>query len=158
MADGVLEHVHHAVKIGGEHFPPFDLRAVDERAPAAAADAGVGEAAVHAAVFAERRVERRLHRFRVRHVALQRLVVALGEGRERLGVFLFVAPPDRHRGAGRRQSLRHAEADAAVAAGDDGDPPRQIEQIHFLPPERFRWSPAIYTARAPAQAAVADVS
>ena len=41
----------------------------------------------------------------------------LGDRGLRLGL---VAADDRDRSAGRRQSPRHAEPDAAIAAGDDG--------------------------------------
>ena len=37
-----------------------------------------------------------------------------------------------HRGAGGRESLRHAEPDAAIAAGDNRDAAGQIEQVHLL--------------------------
>jgi hypothetical protein len=35
--------------------------------------------------------------------------------------------PNRHRGAGLRERLCHAEPDAAVAAGDQGDLSTEIE-------------------------------
>ena len=47
-----------AVEIGGKHLSPFFFGSVDEGAPSAAADAGIGKAAVDAA----ERIERRLHR------------------------------------------------------------------------------------------------
>ena len=52
----------------------------------------------------------------------------LGDRGER---FCFVAPDDRDRGAGFRQSAGHAEPDAAIAAGDDGDLAAEIELSCF---------------------------
>ena len=43
----------------------------------------------------------------------------------------FVAPDDRNAGAGIRQSPRHAKANAAIAAGDDGDFAAEIEWCGF---------------------------
>src|SRR4029079_17906038 len=57
-AGGSLEYMEDAVEIGREHFSPFLLGAVDEGAPSAAANAGIGETAVDAA----ERVQRCLHR------------------------------------------------------------------------------------------------
>ena len=34
---------------------------------------------------------------------------------------------------GRRETFRHAEADAAIAAGDNGDAARKIENAHWIP-------------------------
>ena len=39
----------------------------------------------------------------------------------------LIAPDDRDSSAGFRQSARHAKADAAIAAGDDGDLAAEIE-------------------------------
>jgi len=47
------------------------------------------------------------------------------------GVLFGVRPPDHEVGPGGRQPLGHAQADAAVAAGDDGDLARQVEQFHL---------------------------
>ena len=49
-----LEHMEDAVEIDGEHFSPFLVGAVDEGPPSAAADAGIGEAAVDPAERVER--------------------------------------------------------------------------------------------------------
>ena len=65
--------------------------------------------------------------------------------RERLGAealeladrglaLVLVAAGDHHGRAGRREAARHAEPDAAIAAGDDRDPARQIEQFHPVAP------------------------
>src|SRR5207248_6685429 len=56
-----------------------------------------------------------------------------GDGAEllhRCGIFLGVAPGDRHPGARVCKSLRHAEADAAVAAGDERDFSLEVEEVH----------------------------
>ena len=55
---GDLEDMKHAVEIGREHAAPFLFGAIDERLSATAADAGIGEAAVDAAEFLQRRGER----------------------------------------------------------------------------------------------------
>ena len=53
----------------------------------------------------------------------------LGDRRVR---FLLVAPDDRDAGAGVRQPARHAEPDAAIAAGDDRDLAFEIEYSGFI--------------------------
>ena len=57
-------------------------------------------------------------------IALAPPRVELGDRGVRLG---FIAPDDRDRSAGFGQSARHAEADAAIAAGDDGHLAAEIE-------------------------------
>ena len=64
-----------------------------------------------------------------------RLAAALEQARERGLRLLRVAARQHDRGAGPRQTLSHAEADAAIAAGDDRDAALQIEQIHMSLPE-----------------------
>ena len=56
-------------------------------------------------------------------------------------VLLGVAAPDRDVAAGRGQRLRDAEADAAIAAGDDGDAAGEVENAHEAFPVWFgaRW-------------------
>ena len=49
-----LKQVENAVEIDGKHPPPFVFRTVDERAPAAAADSGIGEAGIDPAELRER--------------------------------------------------------------------------------------------------------
>ena len=49
----------------------------------------------------------------------------LGDRRVRLHV---IAPDDGDRGAGFRQPARHAKADAAIAAGDDGHLAVEVEE------------------------------
>ena len=51
-------------------------------------------------------------------IALTPRLPKVGDRRVRLR---FIAPDDRDLGAGFRKPARHAEADAAIAAGDDGD-------------------------------------
>ena len=48
---------------------------------------------------------------------------------ERAGV-LRVAPGDHHGGAAAGQAARHAQTDAAVAAGHDRDPAGKVEECH----------------------------
>ena len=45
--------------------------------------------------------------------------------------FRLIAPDDRDSGAGFRQSARHAEPDAAIAAGDDRHLAAEIEESRF---------------------------
>jgi hypothetical protein len=45
-------------------------------------------------------------------------------------VLLRVAAPDRDVASRGRQRLRDAEADAAIAAGDDGSAAAQVEDAH----------------------------
>src|SRR5262249_59799286 len=49
-----------------------------------------------------------------------------------------IAPGEHHDSAGRRETLRHAEPDAAIAAGDDRDAACKIEQVHWIP--LLRWT------------------
>jgi imidazole glycerol phosphate synthase subunit HisF len=48
---------------------------------------------------------------------------------DRRSRFRFVASDHRDRGAGFREAARHAKADAAVAAGDDGDLAPEFEWL-----------------------------
>ena len=50
------------------------------------------------------------------------------------GVLRCIASGDDDRGAGCCHALGHAEADAAIAAGDDGDPAGKIEKLHVRSP------------------------
>src|SRR5262249_54395286 len=53
------------------------------------------------------------------------------------GFALFgIAPGEHHDSAGRRETLRHTEPDAAIAAGDDRDAAGKIEQVHWISPIR----------------------
>ena len=80
VAGGDLEHMEHAVEIGREHSSPFLLGAVDEGAPSAAADAGIGKAAVDPAEGVERGLHRGLDRGGIGDVADLRVDLA-GPGR-----------------------------------------------------------------------------
>jgi hypothetical protein len=113
---------------------PFLFRAVDEGLPAAAADAGVGEAAVDAAVFLQRGGAGGSGRIGVGHIDDQRVDLAAGFGDGFLGgaVLVRIARPDRNRATGLGHRLRHAKPDAAVAAGDDRDAAGKIKEIHGL--------------------------
>src|ERR1700747_2625986 len=68
-----LEDVKDAVEVGGEHAPPVILGPVDEGVPTAAADAGIGEAAVDPTKSIEGRHERMLNRRAIGDVADLRL-------------------------------------------------------------------------------------
>ncbi len=120
------------VEIGREHLSPFLLGAVDEGAPSAAADTGIGKAAVDAA----ERIERRLHRILdgggIADVADAGVDLAGtgGHGRRSALVFVGVAAPDRDVAAGGVECLRDAESDAAIAAGDDRCAACEVEDAH----------------------------
>src|SRR5437762_6382102 len=133
MARGGLKHVEDAVEIGRKHLSPFFLGAIDEGAPAAAADAGIGETAVDAAERIERRLHRGLHGSRVADVANAGIDLAGqgGHGCGRVSVLLGVAAPDRDVAATGRKCLRDAEPDAAIAAGDDGCAAGEVEDAHL---------------------------
>ena len=64
-----------------------------------------------------------------------RLDAASPEVGGRGGRFRLIAPDYRDIGAGFRQPPRHAEPDAAIAAGDDGHLAGEIEEfcIHDIP-------------------------
>ena len=64
-------------------------------------------------------------------VTADRLGAALLELGDRGGRLGLVASDDRDRGAGFRQAPGHAEPDAAIAAGDDGDLAAEIEEFCF---------------------------
>jgi hypothetical protein len=118
-----------AVEIDGEDAAPLLGRELEERRRAAA-DARVGEAGVDPAELGDGAGERLLDRLLVGDVAAQRqhaLAMAL-ELLSRRRVLRLVGAPDAEVGAARRQRLGHAEADAAVAAGDEGDLAAQVEQ------------------------------
>ncbi len=127
-----LEHVEHAVEIGGEHFSPLVLGAVDEGAPAAAANAGIGETAVDPAEGFQRGGHRRLDRIGVTNIADSCVGLALGtrHGRRRGLVLVGVAAPDRDVAAGHGERLRDAEPDTAIAPGNDSDAAGEVEYAH----------------------------
>ena len=53
----------------------------------------------------------------------------LGECRQGSLALCGVACSDDDAGASLRQALRHAEADAAIAAGDDGNAAFEVEEL-----------------------------
>src|SRR5712664_47104 len=124
-----LKYMENAVEIGGEHAAPLFFGAVDEGVPSAAANAGVGEAAVDPAESLKRRGHRRFHRGGIGDVADASvgLAGAIGHGRGGVLVLLGIAAPDRDVASGSSQRLRDAKADAAIAAGDDGHAAGQIK-------------------------------
>ena len=132
VARGDLEHMEHAVEIGREHAAPLFFGAVDEGVPSAAADAGIGKAAVDPAERVERRGHRGLDRGGIADVADAGIDLAGAAGHGRGGVFVLlgVAAPDRDVASGRRQRLRDAKTDAAIAAGDDGHAAGEVEDVH----------------------------
>ncbi len=136
VAGGGLKHMEDAIEVGGKHGPPLFLGAVDEGMPAAAADAGIGEAAVDPAEALQRRRHRRFDRGGIADVANPGvdLAGAAGHGGGGVLVFLGVAAPDRDVTPLGRERLRDAESDAAIASGDDGRAAGEIEDAH----ERFR--------------------
>ena len=129
MAERDLEDMEYAVEVGREHAPPFVLRAVDEGALDVGPDAGIGEAPVDPAEDFDGRAERVLDRGAIGHVADSRLDRRPERGKlgERGAILLRIAAPDRDCAAGARERPGHAEADSAIAAGDDRRPARQIE-------------------------------
>jgi hypothetical protein len=121
---------------GCEHAPPFLLGAVDEGPPPAAADAGIGKAAVDAAERIEGCLHRGLDGSRIGDIADVRIDLA-GTGRHGCGralVLLGVAAPDRNVAALRVQRLRDAKADAAIAAGDDRRAAGEVKDAHGMFP------------------------
>jgi hypothetical protein len=109
------------------------LRAVDEGAPSAAADAGIGEAAVDPAEPVERGLHRGFHRSGIGDVANAAIDLA-GPGRHggsRAFVLFRVAAPDRNVAATQRKCLRDTEPDAAIAAGDHGHAAGEVKNVHL---------------------------
>jgi hypothetical protein len=103
--------------------------AVYKGVPSAAADAGVGEAAVDAAEPIERGGHRCLDRGGIGDIANAsvNLAGAARHGRGGVSVLLGIAAPDRNVAPGRSQRLRDAETDSAIATGDDGDAAGEVE-------------------------------
>src|SRR5437773_2375377 len=117
-------------------MPPFLLGAVNEGAASAAANAGIGKAAVDPTERVERRLHRRLDGSRIGDIADLGMHLA-GPGRHgcrRTLVLLRVAAPDRDVTTLRVQRLRDAKADTAVAAGDDGGAAGEIKNAHGMFP------------------------
>ena len=96
-------------------------------------DAGIVDEDVDAAEFAGHARGHRCDRFLVGDVGRHgnRLGAALGEFGDRRLRLGLVAADDRDRRTGRRQTPGHAEPDAAIAAGDDGDLAAEVEQFCF---------------------------
>jgi hypothetical protein len=71
-----------------------------------------------------------------RHIDLGELGVAAGPRdalHSRFALF-GIAPGQHYHGAGRGETFRHSEADAAIAAGDDCDAAGKTEQAHCTLP------------------------
>jgi hypothetical protein len=124
--------VKNAVEIGRKHRAPFLLGTVDEGAPAAAADTGIGKAAVDPAKGIEHRLHRVLHRAGVGDIADagHDLAGSLGHGCGGGLVLVRIAAPDRDVAATERKSLRDAKPDTAIAARDDGHAAGEVEHVH----------------------------
>src|SRR5882672_5632749 len=145
-----LKHVEHAVEIGREHLAPFVLGAVDESAPSAAADAGIGEAAVDPAEGVERGLHGVLDGGWIGHIADAGIDLARAGRHGRGGAFVFfrIAAPDRDVAATERKCLGDAEAYAAITAGDDGHAAGEVENTHGVFPSgvSFEAFPSWYDA------------
>ena len=118
-----------AVEIGCEHAPPFVLGTLDEGLPARGPHARIGETAVDPAESLKRSGKSVLDRRAIGDVAGPRLdprfpFAQLGE---RDAILLRIAAPDRNGAAGARERLRHAEADPAIASGDNRNASGKIE-------------------------------
>ena len=130
-----------AVEIGREHAAPLFFGALNEGVASAAADSGIGEAAIDPAERLERRGHRRFHRGGIGDVANAGidLAGAAGHGRGGILVLVGVAAPDRDVASGRGQRLCDAKTDAAIAAGDDGHAAGEVEDVHeSISLERFQ--------------------
>src|SRR5262249_17290405 len=92
-------------------------------------DAGVGEDAVDLSEHLDRPGERREHLLLVADIAPLDVDAPAGLGELLAGgfVLLRVGTPGRDIGAGVSETRRHAEADAAVAPGDEGDMSGEID-------------------------------
>ena len=112
------------------HALPFGVVDLEEAA-LAAGDAGIGEGAVDPAELGEGLGEGGVDRGAVGNVDLLRTDLAAGLRQPRFGggVFLRVGAPDADVGARLRHRLAEAEADAAVAAGDERDFSGQVERL-----------------------------
>ena len=127
---GGSERIERAVEIDARDPVPFFRAHLGERGRAApAADAGIGKAAVDPAHLFHGFRERGIDGFFIADIAFQREdlaagLVQLGFGG---GILGGVRTPDRDVGTGLRHRFRHAEPDAAVAAGHECDLSGQIE-------------------------------
>jgi hypothetical protein len=126
MPQDDLEDLKDAVEIGREHAPPVVLGAIDERVSAAAPDAGVGEASVDA-----ERVAANACSIAARSVTSQARASTGAPKRESSAsaspFFRALRPQIETAQPAPRERPRHAEADAAIAPGDDRHPARKIE-------------------------------
>jgi len=101
-------------------------------------DAGVVDEDIEAAVTRRRLIDQRTTGGLARHIDRGEFGSA-ARARDAFHsrfAFFGIAPGQHHHGAGQAETLRHPEPDAAIAAGDDCDPARKIEQAHCSPPRR----------------------
>ena len=129
VAEGCLISVEGAIEVDGEHAAPFFRRYIKERFGTTPRDAGIGETAVKTAETGKR----------CGHCGLDSLAIGdvadIGLGGTTVPaylldgccVFIFVGTPDGNAGACFGDRLRHAETNAAVAAGDEGNLAAEIE-------------------------------
>src|SRR5215467_9523701 len=122
-----------AVQIDGHHAPPLlrgHLVKAFTSAPAAA-HARIGEEGIHASQRLDRLREATVYRGLVAHVAADGhgLAPVPRELLERRVVLRLVGAPDAHGGAGLCHRFRHAEADAAIATGDQRHLAGEIESL-----------------------------
>src|ERR1700730_18477791 len=98
----------YAIELGSEHGPPLFLGAVDEGVPSAAANAGIGEAAIDPAEPLEGSRHRGFNRGGIADVADAAIDHAgtAGHRRRRVLVLLGVAAPDRDVAASCGERLR----------------------------------------------------
>ena len=93
--------------------------------------AGVGKAGVQATELRERVGKYSLDHRLVADVAAkaEHAAAFAGQLRDRLIGLVLIRSPDRDLGAGLQQRLRHAQANAAVAAGDECFASAEIEGL-----------------------------
>ena len=133
---GAIDHVprrlaqreEHAVEIDRQRLAVGFGRHADE-GRRAEADAGIGEARVDAPEFLHRRADAVDDLFLVGHVDFPRMDLHAMRAKLLGGalVLVLVGAPDRDIGARLRDGVGHAEADAAIAAGDQRDLAGKIE-------------------------------
>ena len=131
MSGRGAQRVEGAVQIDGEDSPPLGGGHFHERLHLAApTDPGIREARVHSPEHRQGRRERSLDGRLVPHVTDERLhpTAVVAKLLDRRRVLRRVGSPDTHGSSGGGQSLRHAEPDSAVAAGDKRHLATEIER------------------------------
>jgi hypothetical protein len=118
-----------ARQVGIQHLLPFV--GLEIFRPLADVDAGVVDEYVDSAECFDDAIDHIGNRVRVRDIGLKspRLDIELLKRLRCLRRFFLVAPHHGDIRAGARKPPRHAEADSAVATGDEGNLSRQIEHV-----------------------------